>query len=471
MMKTLINIKILTIVLVISQVFCACDDWVDVQPETNVSLEDQFSTAEGFEEVIYGLYIAMGSETLYGHQLTYGWIEKLAKNHYQNVDGKWFAYQYEDEGVKSSIRETWKSMYNVIANANTVIDNIDDKKNLFNEQEFNVLKGEALIVRAFMHFDLYRLFGKSYLLDPESLAIPYADQYGAFVFKHLKAKEVIDRIIADLNAAEELMKGHDPIIDEIENEESNAFLILRDYRFNYYSIHALKARVYNYIGDKENSLLFAKKVIDDANWTWAGSSGSGIFSSEVLSKIGVSALPSLYDQYFKNDVYITTNDSDNHISVMYEVADYDNKPGIGALDYRYANQFVNNSEYIKARSSKYLEQKTIPLFRVGECYLIAAEASLPNKEKSVEFLNELRLHRGIIDEVSSDLSEDDIQKEIVKEIRKELYLEGQTFYAYKRLNMTTIPQLDAWEPYVEIEEELFSLPIPTSELELGNIED
>jgi len=240
-MKKTQNIILAIFVLVTTQLFCSCDEWLDVSPSTDVSMEEQFLKASGFEETLYGMYIAMGRDNLYGHQLSYGWIEKLAKNHFDKTQLGWYGYDYEDQAVKVQIASTWKSMYGIIANANAILDNIDQKKDLFDEREFNILKGEALTIRAFLHFDLYRLFGKNYSKYPEESAVPFVNKYGPFVFKHLKASELIQAVLDDLTLAETLLEGNDPVI---EDEELNGFLEKRKDRLNYYTEVALKARIY-----------------------------------------------------------------------------------------------------------------------------------------------------------------------------------------------------------------------------------
>ena len=56
-----------------------CQDWLNVQPKTSVQEEDIFSTEYGFKDVLTGFYIDMGSQDLYGKNLTYGFVDFLAK--------------------------------------------------------------------------------------------------------------------------------------------------------------------------------------------------------------------------------------------------------------------------------------------------------------------------------------------------------------------------------------------------------
>lgn len=67
--------------LVLSFFTAGCQDWLNVQPKTSVQEEDIFSTEYGFKDVLTGFYIDMGSQDLYGKNLTYGFVDFLAKRY------------------------------------------------------------------------------------------------------------------------------------------------------------------------------------------------------------------------------------------------------------------------------------------------------------------------------------------------------------------------------------------------------
>ena len=73
-----------------------CQDWLNVQPKTSVQEEDIFSTEFGFKDVLTGFYIDMGSQDLYGKNLTYGFADFLAKR-YDNTVVASELYNYQGE--------------------------------------------------------------------------------------------------------------------------------------------------------------------------------------------------------------------------------------------------------------------------------------------------------------------------------------------------------------------------------------
>ena len=468
----------------------SCDDWLDVTPETDVDLVVQITSDEGFAEILTGLYINMGNENLYGHQLSYGIIETLARNNYLE-NSQWAIWNYGGSSEIMAIEEMWKGLYNVVANANIILDNIDDKKDLFLSDDYNVVKGEALAIRAFMHFDLLRLFAESYNDESKSkLAIPYVETFERVRYPHLTAEQVYTKIIQDLDAAEALLMESDPIAGAAYTGELlNA--ANRIYRLNYYAVLALKARVYITMGEQALAAQYALKVINEYDWSWItedkliGSEIDILYMSEIVSALNVTSLSTYYDTYFNetNPRYRTNNWEYNFAKIIFEVYSkqdpYSSEiPNVGINDWRYHYRFKKDVNGELAISDKYnqdpdlsvLRYQTIPLIRISELMLIAAEASLgSDRVGALALLNDLKLHREVDLRELDGATDEEVMEEIVKESRKELYHEGQVFYMYKRLNRTEMPNMSLWTPYVDMAKENYTLPLPENEIEFGKL--
>lgn len=61
----------------------------------------------------------------------------------------------------------------LILNCNKLLKNIQGKQSLFTGYNYDIIRGEALALRAMLHFDMLRLFGPVYSLNPDGTAIPY----------------------------------------------------------------------------------------------------------------------------------------------------------------------------------------------------------------------------------------------------------------------------------------------------------
>ena len=81
-------------------------------------------------------------------------------------------YNYKEEHVKGIVDTMWSSNYNAIANCNYLLQNIEKKGSVMSERLRNVVEGEALALRAFLHFDLLRGYAPSYKMGKDEPAIP-----------------------------------------------------------------------------------------------------------------------------------------------------------------------------------------------------------------------------------------------------------------------------------------------------------
>ena len=67
-MKLKIHLKALGIVLGVV-LFWGCDNWLDVRPESELNEDQMFATEQGYMDALYGVYVNMGKNELYGGSL------------------------------------------------------------------------------------------------------------------------------------------------------------------------------------------------------------------------------------------------------------------------------------------------------------------------------------------------------------------------------------------------------------------
>ena len=134
-MKTCKNI-LLSVLLLFS--LSSCSDWFEVTPENEISKEDLFSTYDGFRTALNGIYRNLSGESLYGNNLSWGFISFLGQNYdpaswiaMYDVSGSVMNYDYENEDVKSVTKAIWEGAFNTIANCNVLIQNAEEHGNDF----------------------------------------------------------------------------------------------------------------------------------------------------------------------------------------------------------------------------------------------------------------------------------------------------------------------------------------------------
>ncbi len=439
--------------LVLGFLLGGCQDWLDVQPKISVQEKDIFSTEHGFKDVLTGFYIDMGSPELYGKNMTYGFVDILAKR-YDNsiVASELYNYQGEYKIVKDAI---WKKGYNIIANINNFLHFIDaNHKVLKHEHYYEIMKGEALGLRAFLHFDLLRLFGPVYKENPDMESICYRVRMNKYATPRLAASLVVDSVLHDLLQAESLLEKHDSELFHADeyNENRNAFLVLRQLRMNIWAVRAMLARVYLYKGDpdsKKTAYNYAKAVIDSGHFSLMESNTDNrILFPEHIFSLHVYKLEKLLEPDFGMQ-------SSNRLYALQSTIDELYEKGRGyATDFRQNNYYFQSSEdklvlkkYDQSGyTGKYNGAEIVPLIRLSEMYYIVAECA-EDVEESVKMLNEVRHFRAILesldiqggqayDQLDSrpgfDMTKTMRVNELMKEYQKEFYGEGQLFWFYKR---------------------------------------
>lgn len=451
-----------------------CNSWLDVKPVDRQTADELFATKDGFWGAVNGVYTKLASTSLYGRTLSYEMIEILAKRYsipvtstrYNNINN----YAYSDVSVAYSIRQLWEQAYATILACNVIIEQAEIQKSMLGTRDYHMIKGEMLAVRAFLHFDLLRLFGPIYTVNPEGLAIPYNNSAEADLYEILPAKRVLEEyLLPDVAVAEELLLASDPVIEngpqplkteaEIEQGIANTYRY-RQVRFNYYALLAFKARVYLYMGDAANALTAANSLILDPRVKeYFPPVAAADINANTANPDRMFACESLFGLYHdtRNTIfkdYFDPESSDNLL--LQPRANYIYGTS-GALfmdmtgDYRRLYQWgipgtpTNQNPMLlkyKDITNKELFTATfVPLIRMAEVYLIAAEADAVQNGTPVNglaVLNDFRAMRG--SGITTATSVSALQTQIMYEYAREFYGEGQAFYYFKRRNVN-IPNI------------------------------
>lgn len=463
------NIKIICICLLLPGFF-SCKKWLDVRPATEIRQENMFETESGFKEALFGVYMKMGGTSLYGGTQTLTVMDVLAQ--YYNVQdfGNKYAnfgkYNYTDIQVRATLDSIWNGNYECIANLNNLLTAIDEHRQVFTGQHYNLVKGEALGLRAFLHFNLLRLYGASMATGAGKKAIPYVTTFSKLVTPVSTTAAAIDKCLQDLDAADSLLK----VQQKLFYDDLDPFQSYTRNHFNYWAVQALRARIYLYKGDKVKALQYARAVIDqnifpfgDPNTFNAAYNSDRTFSTEHVFAIQVSNLKGLYDYEFKpgRTNSVTIYQLPAVVDDMFEIAKG------GATDYRY--RYLTARQGAQVLFTKYLQDVRggiqilgqVPLIKLSELYYIAAEAA-PDKTAATNYLNTIRSKRGLV-ALPGTLDDDAFRGELTKEYTKEFCGEGQLFFYFKRLNRPQIPRTT-----VQMSDATYILPLPENEVEFGN---
>lgn len=409
--------KLILPVLALCLGFVACEEELDLEPRQEISPDVALSSGENIENLLIGTYAEAVEAEAYG-----GYIQMLAELYGLEDQASWVGTFQQPRQVfnkqifvdNSSVRDLWLNQYEVINQANLVLDNVD----LVDEDNQDNVSGQAYFLRAMAYFDLVRFFGAPYEPGAENsqLGVPISlegivDYSGDLSIERSSVGEVYDQIFSDLNQAMSLLPPSNDIFADS------------------YAAQGLLARVALQTGDYETARDAANSVIEESGHeltqTYADAfnndndSDEDVFSFQVTTQDGTNWLVVHYgDQsvggrggdIIINDEYLELFDSedDDRASFFYESEQSGER-----LTGKYTNQFGN-----------------ISFIRLAEMYLIRAEANerlgTEIGASPVEDINTIRERAG-----ADDLDEVSLE-DILLERELELGFEGFLIHDLKR---------------------------------------
>ncbi len=472
--------KLKYIIIAMSLSLCACDDYLDITPEGQIKGDELLVSAEGIEDALYGAYSQMRSSELYGQELSFSNIEILAQNLTCKGNTTLTAlhkYEYANTNVKGMFEGLWTSMYKNISNVNAIL--ASDLVKSADRYPYNIYKGEALAMRAFMHFDLMRLFAEQITVNPNADGIPYATEFSLNTPDFESLAKNYEHVLADLHEAERMLADEPKYVNN-----GNPFMADRQIHCNLYAVQAMLARVYLTKGDKTNAAVWAKKVIEngkyklnlktDINGDLAGVLSEketlfGIYFAEFYSNVynKLQATTSYYALNPRADVEsIYEKDAEG---LDYRTAAYFTSVDLGGTPTLRLSKLTDQYELQNIGSSRPKELiQGINLIRMPEMYYIMAEALLDSdKETATWYFDQVLESRGLTPLSQRTTSQELTQKLINLERFKEYFGEGQTFFNLKRQNLSISGWDDAAgkETTISASNKIYVVPIPDSEYE------
>lgn len=468
----------------------SCKAWLTVDSEDRILEEKLFGSTDGFYTALNGVYIDLVNENLYSGSLTAGMSDILAQYYDTEFDnhsyGSLALYQAEAKRLKAD--PIWTRAYFLILNLNKIIAHCDAKHgSVLDDTDYGIIKGECLGLRALLHFELFRIFGRSFTLAPAADAIPYVTVDDPQVSPVLKAGEVAEMLLSDLEESMSLLENTDPVRVSGKNETDNGGRNLYNYRnlrMNYFAVKALAARVNMYLGYEYRSEAgkLADEIIEEAGKFFPFSTreevtgqavvGSATESAEdrILSSDIIFAVynvlrgQDMYETYFSNTLearQLLAMSENGYRNLYPEESD------LRTYQWERQKDVVGNDvmafvkyEAIEVDGKNY--PYMIPVLRMSEMYLISAECHSSvdpvNETLAYERLNALRNAR------QTSSVNTNIANYIEDEYAREFAGEGQLFWYYKRKNVSSIPALyNRTRPDVSVSQDNYNFELPQAE--------
>lgn len=444
--------------------------------------KEEIKTKEEILALRNGLYstIRGAQESWYLDYLVFS--EVHSDNAYRGTSGSELSSleALSQDGINNNIARDWNSYLNYIITANRIILNIDDVPDQkLTQLERKQWKSEALIFRAWIWFDMARLWGDIPLITvktPNVTADNIDEVYAQLFPSRNSLEEVYSKIIEDLEIA---------VVDALDVENQNKFLLtkavansllakvyaekpMRDYNKVISYIEKVESQGFGLVENYGDLFFFNKDSKDvklrnskesifeisypagSTNWVW------------MMFGLNEADANSVYDWakwITPSRDLINAFKSENDV-VRMNASIVWGKPS-------WSNHYPS-SEYpfmYKTRSNL----NSVIKIRLADLLLLKAEAyaDLGDLEKSRDLVNRVRKRVKLNEIQASEVSSKESMKSVVlKERRLELAFEGQRWFDLVRNDkaitiMNTLNQRDEGRiKMLPLTEQTILLPIP-----------
>ena len=444
----------------------SCKKFVQVSvPATALASTTVYQSNSSAAAVLTGIYSGMATDGVYaGGPSSIGYLCGNAADELMNYTKAGVSVNFYTNSYTPDVGVFWSNLYKKIYVANAAIQGISNSKSL-SQSIRNQLLGEALFIRAFLHFYATNLFGNvplvtttNYQTNNSLVCTPRGQVY--------------QQIIEDLQDAKRLL--NDNFLDPTGAETTERI------RPNKGAVNSLLARAYLYQKKWNSAELEASEVISN-NPLYSLDTLNGVFLKNSVESIWeLQSIKPGYNTADATNYILTSPPGTGTFSVAispqlfgaFELGDYRASKWIGA--YTKSGQ----TYYFPYKYKQGVYSMTNPVteyevvFRLAEQYLIRAEARAEqgNLSDATKDLNLIRSRAGLANTIA--VTQADILTAIYHERQVELFTEwGHRWFDLKRtdsvnsvMSIVTPQKGGIWAPYKS------EFPIPLSEILLnGNL--
>ena len=152
-MKRLIILSILMLPAALS-----CEKFFDLTPDTEVPVETVYKTASDFDIAVIGCYAKLQSQfSIYTELCEYRSDDLYISAPTAGTQDRYDIDHFKEQASNGILGDAWANFNNGIYRCNMVLDRIDDAD--FDETLKKQYKAEALFIRAYTYFNMYRIWG------------------------------------------------------------------------------------------------------------------------------------------------------------------------------------------------------------------------------------------------------------------------------------------------------------------------
>lgn len=460
-----INILLIGAAFALGLTGTSCDDQLD-QVNPNQATESTFwNSEEDFTKAMNSCYSPLKVGTKGGYYGTRGVMMRIARadevEFRNDLSDVYQACFFTNNNGNALSQALFYQMYNGIYRTNSILENLELKKDKLSAEFINNLKGECYFIRAFFLFQL----GKEFKNAP--LRLVASQSPSTFPLAKSSQKEIWEQALSDLKEAEERL----PIKSKILGKPTKGAAL------------ALTGKIHVYMENYTEAISalepltkspYSYKLVEDFNWNfdvehenneesifeilmepvggtdlWGDGENSNTTQSNTrpkeyaASEVGgwYEAVPTkqLMDEFKKE---LDKDGNYDYRARMSAAWDYE-----GCMYYMkpFREQFKedkwNTSWILKYQNwqtqttepgppMSYINERAI---RYAEVVMLLAEAHLftSNFDKAISYINQIR-RRANLSDYSGDKTKNAIFAELEHQRLMEFFVEGERFYDLRR---------------------------------------
>ncbi len=423
----------------------SCSDFLEEEPGSQTSIDEQLSTKRGIIEALNGTYASIESnvrgERFAVYADTQGGNITFTPSMSGNSQGQITVpiniekvYDFQDEARTSDFKSFYDESYDIVNQANLILNYVEALKDATTEEK-KQMTAEALTMRAYAHYLLNLVYSQNYSFASQAnhLGIVYNTSIikdGITYPSRKTASETYDLIITDLSTALSNFTN-----SQLQEGPSYSY-------FNAINAKAILARVYLSKNDWQKAFDTATEVLQTSGVSL--SSTSNYISEWEQQEVPISE--TLLEFSLPTDAEGDTGGSMSAYFGYTSLLDYEKYVASQDLLSLYEANDIRNQLYLKQDlptlinddlenlpyyfTKKFQGNAAFVAFRLSELYFIKAEAALQLGQSEVAKDN-INIIKARANSTLLTTTEN-LEEELLLEKRREFAFEGHLIFDLAR---------------------------------------
>ncbi|HSU51068.1 MAG TPA: RagB/SusD family nutrient uptake outer membrane protein [Segetibacter sp.] len=451
--------------------------FIEIAPESSVSVDILYKTDKDFQDAINGGYNVL--QTQYPNMWVFGDlpaddVSEDIPNHFDHVTFD----QFTVTDRQPILISTWRNYYNLVSRVNAVLDNIDKADPLVVKNKDRYI-GEAKFMRALAYFDLVRIFGdvpmittnvsveESYKIGREKADKIYAE---VIIKDLLDAEAKLPTKYTGTDVGRATKGAAKSILGKVyltRKDFVNAEAKLKEVTTLGYALLPNFKDLWNYTVNEHHSeyifdIEYEEGIGEGSPFTHTFSPSWTALTDLYGIKGGTPSndgapTPSVYAAFDPKDVR-------RSITVNYGITINGTFTPIPTTSIQAAKSFT--TKYFTPVASSNDSKANWKVIRYADVLLMLAEAMNENGKttEALTYLNMVHTRAGLT--AYAGLTQADAREKIYLERRLELFLEGQRWFDLVRTGraLTTLQS-------VGMKSHMTVFPVPLTQIQIMNNKD